>query len=65
MSTLSAYHLKKLDDLLNEGGYTPLIASSNAEFSAFFNNLGLQIIIIKITNKTTAEIMINIASKRE
>ncbi len=43
MSNLSAYHLKKLDDLLNDGGYTPLIASSNAEFSAFFNNLGIDV----------------------
>ena len=43
MSTLSAYHLKKLDDLLNDGGYTPLIASNNFDFSAFFDSFGINI----------------------
>lgn len=43
MSNLSAFHLKELNNLLNEGGYTPLIASNNDEFSNFFESFGIDI----------------------
>lgn len=43
MASFTSLQLKELDKLLNYGGYTPLIASSNNEFEIFFNRLGIDI----------------------
>ncbi len=43
MASFTSFQLKELDKLLNYGGYTPLIASSNNEFEIFFDRLGIDI----------------------
>ena len=43
MANFKLFQLNKLDELLNENGYTPLIANSNYEFQKFFENLGIDI----------------------
>ncbi len=43
MANITPSQLKKLNELLNEGGYTPVIANSNSEFEEFFNILGIDV----------------------
>lgn len=43
MADFTFSQIKKLDELLNENGYTPLIADNTKDYEIFFNLLGINI----------------------